>query len=166
VELSTVLLPPEKDFSDFGAALDILENKVLAARGIGAGHVVHLRVERGLGGRRDHEMCNILEAAEFLDRLSRRGITGAVDFDAQVVCFSGKLTWQSTQGAPFSLCCLRGTGAVEISGARYGGTTTLSRGSHGLSNVVEQGEVVVKASEGGVFLLMSGEASRELPSST
>ena len=158
VELFTSLLPAEKEVSDFGAALDMLENTVLAARGLGAGHVLHLRVEGGLGGRRDHEMCNILEAAEFLERLSRRGITGAVDFDAHVVCFSGKLKWQSTRGASFSLCSLRGTGSLEVSGARYEGKLSLTRGSHGLSNVVEQGEVVAGAGEGGVFLLVSGEA--------
>lgn len=67
--LAMTHLPVDKDVSDFGAALDALaaspclrdpwRDVVVVARG-------------GIGGRRDHELCNLLEAVEFVEARRER----------------------------------------------------------------------------------------------
>lgn len=178
VALSTLQLPPEKDVSDFGAALDALEAKLKeehkfegenksegekagatdglaqAAPHAAAQVAVYVVVQHGLGGRNDHELCNFLEAADFLERLQACGLSGVVDFEGKVVCFSGDLNFACTPGALFTVCALKGNKRVHIEGARYSGDICLHRASHGLSNVVEAPLVVLRGGDGGgVFLL-------------
>ena len=156
IRLRIELLPREKDTSDFGAALDLLVHSVFPSSGLAAGSTVCLRVEGGLGGRRDHELCNLLEATDFLGTLAASGITGIVDFEGRIVCVSGEARLMSRAGTTFSLCSLRGSQDVNLEGARYGGDLILKRGSHGLSNAVTARDGALRVRTSGVFAVVSG----------
>ena len=156
IHLRVELLPREKDASDFGAALDLLVRSVFPSSGLAAGSTVCLRVEGGLGGRRDHELCNLLEATDFLGTLAASGITGVVDFEGRIVCVSGEARLMSRAGTTFSLCSLRGSKAVNLEGSRYDGDLILKRGSHGLSNEVTARDGAVRVRTSGVFAIVSG----------
>jgi thiamine pyrophosphokinase len=160
IELRTLPLPVDKDVSDFGAALDALTSEVENA-GIGSGGSVVVSVEGGLGGRRDHELCNLLEAADFLVGLSALGLHGVVDFEGRIVCFSGGVKLCAPGGTTFSLCSLRGGPELHLAGACYGGELVLGRGSRGLSNVVAgtiEGSLVARAhATDAVFVFVCAE---------
>lgn len=161
VTMAVTRLPVEKDVSDFGAALDALAASLCASDTL---RDIVIEVHGGLGGRRDHELCNLLEAVEFVEArrarmavkrggASRRG-SAVVTFPGAFHVVSGSVAFFAPEGALFSLASPRGGGKVTVTGALYGGELELRRGSHGLSNVASGGPVAI-STEGVVIVALA-----------
>ncbi|KAB8031847.1 hypothetical protein [Fluviispira multicolorata] len=122
--LEKILLVKNKDFNDFSVLLDRILKET-------TDHQVFLEIFYGLGGRRDHEVANILEAERFICQLPFGGICF---FHGGVVISSLEFEIFKANKMLFSTF-IRGTnGSLEILGAEYNGHFSLERPSHGLSN--------------------------------
>ncbi|MEM7208554.1 MAG: hypothetical protein AAF434_12085 [Pseudomonadota bacterium] len=117
-----IVLNPEKDVSDLGYALGMLEGVAIE----------HLSLSGFLGGRRDHEWINLGEVARFMD--ARRDTRA--DFEDAIAILSRGQFSLNHHGI-FSLVSLKPT-RITITGAvKYPleKTTLLAaHSSHGLSN--------------------------------
>jgi len=129
-----------KDFSDCAAITSLLEYDVRHAN---EPKGVWVDVHGALGGRLDHELCNIYE---FACSLSRIGIPSAYILGGQCVLATCALSGCMNVGDTFSVVpsnpqC---TNVLQISNAEYSGETELRQPSHGLSNVAlaEQVDIV------------------------
>lgn len=123
-----------KDYSDFAILLDMIlleseENQVF------------LEIFYGLGGRKDHEIANILEAERFLSLLPHGGICY---FHGGIILSSLELEMRKVNKMNFSVFCKKNTCEIEITGAKYSGHFLLERPSHGLSNKAKRSRVFFK----------------------
>jgi len=160
IDLSCHPLPVDKDLSDFGAALDgifALWQKIAPEKSL------RLFVLGGLGGRRDHALCNLMEAADVCARAGSFGARAQVDFrdgshvphsdHTALAVFTGEGTLHARTGESFSLVPLRGDTKARIEGALYAGDFDFTRGSRGLSNVLTASDGCVRVHTQGVFAL-------------
>ncbi len=123
-----------KDYSDFAIILDkiLFESKDTQ---------VFLEIFYGLGGRKDHEIANILEAERFISLLPKGGICY---FHGGVIISSLELEIRKANKMNFSVFCKNNTCEIEITGAKYSGNFSLKRPSHGLSNKAKGSRVFFK----------------------
>lgn len=135
--------PPEKDLSDLALALSLLNQD----------HSYYLHLWGFLGGRHDHELFNLGEAAKFLEQHSESRIAlydqqGIKRFD-----FLSKGSWQLSIESLFSLGSINKV-KVELSGCCKYPITPASDldplSSRGLSNE-GHGEVQI-TTDGPVFI--------------
>lgn len=114
-----------KNLSDLAALLDlILAEKIKES--------LFIEIYGGLGKRRDHELANIQEVAQFLSKLPEGG---AAFFHGGVVLTTLPLKFLQTPCLFFSIFAKN---SFEIRGALYSGRFLLERPSHGLSNQKNQ----------------------------
>jgi len=122
-EIPGVVLPEDKDHSDFAAALDEMRRRkvqVIAVAGLA-------------GGRLDHEWANLLELAAH--SRSFAGILAPTDRGTVVVTRHGYRA-ATVRGRTFSLFALGAQSTVTLVGTRWElDRSRLKPGSHGLSNV-------------------------------
>ena len=145
-----IFLPPQKDVSDFGAALDWIQSEVLSARS--TWQSVDLYVVGGLGGRRDHELANFLEAQNWVSARSLEfSCPALVQFEKKISVVNGALQWQSK--GTWSLFGTKWPCSAKISGATYEGECILGRPSHGLSNESDGEVPTLVDTQGQTFLL-------------
>ncbi len=116
---------PIKDFSDFAAALDHIHYNCKGQR-------VFLEIFNGLGGRRDHEFINILEANRFAQQ---HQCACTIVFHPSVVVTNTPVDLHLARNSLFSIITFGKPAQVLIEGALYEGDILLQRPSHGLSNV-------------------------------
>ena len=123
-----------KDYSDFAILLDmiLLESKESQ---------VFLEIFYGLGGRKDHEIANLLEAERFISLLPQGGICY---FHGGIIISSLDLELRKANKMNFSLFCKKDICEIEITGAEYSGHFLLERPSHGLSNKAKGSRVFFK----------------------
>ncbi|WP_222435668.1 hypothetical protein [Fluviispira vulneris] len=135
--LEKILLVKNKNFNDFSVLLDRILKEA-------TDHQVFLEVFYGLGGRRDHEVANILEAERFICQLPLGGICY---FHGGVIISSVEFEILKANKMLFSVF-IRGTrGSLEISGAEFNGHFLLERPSHGLSNKALGQKLLIKPIE-------------------
>ena len=127
--IETTSFSPHKDFSDFGGALDLLAHRCQTQS-------LEVHIFSGLGGRRDHEQINLLEASEFV---ARRKAPTVFIFHPALVVLNTEVHMPLLPGTGFSLVPRHFPCDVAISGADYSGTLKLFRPSHGLSNRAQGG---------------------------
>jgi thiamine pyrophosphokinase len=98
------------------------------------------------GGRADHQMCNLLEVAQKLDKSKMKC---AFVLDSNCICFSGEIKLELKKNAVFSVFSASNLSSqslqtaqnsqfgqtVRIAGAKYSGNQILHSPSVGLSNV-------------------------------
>jgi thiamine pyrophosphokinase len=123
-----------KDFSDFALLLDniLYESKETQ---------VFLEIFYGLGGRKDHEIANILEVERFISLLPKGGICY---FHGGIIISSLDLEIRKANKINFSVFCKKNPCEVEITGGEYSGNFFLERPSHGLSNKAKESRVFFK----------------------
>lgn len=143
------VLSPEKNLSDFAAAVDSL----LAE--LAEDEPVLFDVVGGLGGRRDHEVINLAEAGRVA---AKRPATFV--FSSSVVVTSQAISVFLPVGTVFSLMVSqygRSSGCVLLDGAKYSGVIELTRPSHGLSNVMISESLRIEPGSGTepIYLLIS-----------
>ena len=141
-----VKLEANKNFSDGAAVFDAIFNVTLQEqpKTCGGGAPVFpvvVEVHGGLGGRRDHEWVNVLEAGRFVQRLGQPSAVVFVGQNSGCVVSSASFCLEVDPGHVFTIVdlnqVLRSGGndvSVEVAGARYNGRLTFERPSHGLSN--------------------------------
>ncbi|APJ03152.1 hypothetical protein [Silvanigrella aquatica] len=135
-EIHILSLKKNKNYSDFAALLDhILQNS--------SDEKVFLEIFCGLGGRRDHENANILEAERFLTLLPNGGICY---FHGGLILSSIEFEVLKIKNMSFSLFCKKEMAEVEIIGALYSGKFNLERPSHGLSNSASNSRILIRPS--------------------
>lgn len=124
IEITEYNLNKDKNYSDFAKLLDIilLESKE---------NQVFLEIFYGLGGRKDHEISNILEVERFISLLPEGGICY---FHGGVIISSVSFEMSKTNKMKFSVFGKNEICNVKILGAEYSGQILLERPSHGLSN--------------------------------
>lgn len=123
-------LPTEKDVSDFGAALDRLQGQASSAMFI----VVH----GTFGGRRDHELINLMEIDRFVRLANRPTI---VFCQSSLIVANSQFVMHGLIGHKFSI--LNTQEAIQLQGSGYDGTHRLTRPSHGLSNIVQSQKLMI-----------------------
>ena len=132
--IEVIPLSKQKDFSDFAIILDkiFIESKE---------EEVFVEIFYGLGGRRDHELANILEAENFISKLPKGGICF---FHGGIVISSLDFKINKMNKIKFSVFSKKENCEIEIIGAKYSGYFLLSRPSHGLSNHAKGSRVFFK----------------------
>jgi thiamine pyrophosphokinase len=137
-------LNSDKDESDFYCALN-LYSKMFAVE-----KFHRILVLGGFGGRKDHELCNLLEINSFVIKYQSKVL---VQIDLHAYCFNQDIYLKLNKNQTFSLIAFEPV-FVEIEGAKYKGKFWLKSASHGLSNVA-LGYVSVKILNGkSVFLFI------------
>lgn len=144
----------QKDFSDFGAILDLIGSSMDQ-------NAVWLNVVGGLGGRRDHERINVQEAEHFA-----RQRPALIVFQAGLVVASVGFRLDTSNGERIGFSLMSpGTYplSVRVTGAEYSGEIVLTRPSHGLSNRVAGNSLEVHPFNGAVvtcaFCTLSGRTA-------
>ncbi len=132
--IEEISLKKIKDYSDFAILLD----KILFESNETQ---IFLEIFYGLGGRKDHEIANILEAERFISLLPQGGICY---FHGGVIISSLELEMRKANKMNFSVFCKKNICEVEITGAKYSGHFLLERPSHGLSNKAKGSRVFFK----------------------
>ena len=127
-------LNKDKCFSDFAAILDLILKDNLKNQ-------VFIEIFYGLGGRKDHEMANLLEAEKFLLNLPQGGLCY---FHGGVILSTIACKIYPEKNLNFSVFSKYKKCEIEISGAKYEGHILLERPSHGLSNQSTAKEVIFK----------------------
>lgn len=117
-------LPTDKDVSDFGAALDALQELQQTP------HI--LEIFNALGDRRDHELINLFEIERYVSACHAPVI---VLCEPQIIFSNISFKVDNRNGSLFSILKST-TQKLEINGAQYDGRVVLNRPSHGLSNKV------------------------------
>ena len=112
-----ILLDQEKNFSDFGACLDLLSKDPL-----------YVLIQGGFGKRKDHELINLEEARFFL---KKRTSPTVLFFEPYLILSNTELILHLEKNQLFSMVS---ESTIECSGALYDGKLNLTRPSHGLSN--------------------------------
>lgn len=135
-----IRFPAEKDLSDMELAVDHA-----LVNGYGA-----VDVFGALGGRIDHELCNVIVCAKHpgtLRLLDERSVIIAID--------AGKsLSGAGSPGDIITLAALDDGARCTTGGLRYAlRDEFLARGSRGLSNVIEGGSFSVAVSSGTVLVI-------------
>jgi thiamine pyrophosphokinase len=122
--IKDILLEKNKNFSDFSVLLDMIFSN-------NSNSSIFIEVFFGLGGRRDHEMANILEAERFISKLPFGGICY---FHGGIIISSVEFEIKKANKMNFSIFSKSNNSELEISDAIYSGHFSLERPSHGLSN--------------------------------
>ncbi len=141
--------PAEKDRSDMEIAVD---------HAIGLGFE-SIDVFGALGGRRDHELCNIMVCAEHPGSL--RLIDGKCAVSA--VGRGGRLEDAGRQGDIITLVSLDAEARCTVTGLLYPlRDEPLRRGSRGLSNVMKGDRFTVEVSSGTVLVFHLGDTGKTI----
>jgi thiamine pyrophosphokinase len=132
-EANVYVFPQEKDQSDFALALQVMSPSLLPLQQKFGDTCYTITVEiwGALGGRRDHELANMLEIVKYIEE--SKSLLRFI-LSANCICFRGNLTLQLPVGTQFSLISFSPQ-TVKIDGAKYSGSCFLSSGSVGISNV-------------------------------
>lgn len=141
-----IQLDRDKNLSDFAFALDWVHN-ASSSEGL-----LQLDIFAAFGGRRDHMFLNIQECGMFLYPLERPFFCVLHPF---CVFANVPFSFDLKPGQPFSLAAFTYPQSVHVAGARYSGDLTLTRPSHGLSNIADASTVRVRP-EGGTIALLLG----------
>ncbi|HPA71504.1 MAG TPA: thiamine diphosphokinase [Spirochaetota bacterium] len=135
-----IRFPAEKDFSDMELAVD-------HALGNGFGAV---DVFGALGGRIDHELCNVMVCAK------HPGTLRLLDAGSVIIALDAGKSF-SGAGSPgdiVTLAALDEGARCSTEGLRYAlRDESLARGSRGLSNIIEGGPFSVSVSSGTVLVI-------------
>jgi thiamine pyrophosphokinase len=146
--------PVQKDFSDFRAALNALDSFVSSSR---EEKNLDVSLYGALGGRRDHEWANVLEARAWANANLRKSVK--MKFDPEFFLLKGEHSLHVRVGSSLSVLAFDEGTSFEIKGAVYEGVGTFLSPSHGLSNFSKDENVIINVSscvlieiEGGDFL--------------
>lgn len=160
-DVSEHVLQPDKDLSDGAFVFERLrshfDKSCLCGAASSARGVLVVEVCGGTGGRRDHERASFEECLRFVAQCSVPLVfllqPDTVLFNCPVMieieedhCGFGLIA-HGPERTGRSLCTAQPRGAggedsrseqavIHVSGARYGGSVTLQRPSHGTSNVI------------------------------
>lgn len=130
------LLPVDKDISDLGYVLKNI------------GRFPFIKLSGFLGGRKDHELINLLEVHSYLSQLTE----SKVHFDEKIIVLS-KGEWTLNVEGLISLLCFEKIDLKMNGECKYKIQRTLTeRSSHGLSNE-GFGEIKIKT-DGVVFIFI------------
>jgi len=127
------VLPKQKNMSDFGAILDHIFTSLSTE------HPFFIEIYGGLGNAHDHEYANIKEAEYFLSQSKHGGI---IVFQNSLVLSTISFALDRVRKKPFTIFCSNLL-EFKIQNALYSGQVTLSRPSHGLSNLIEKSPLII-----------------------
>lgn len=141
--------PAEKDRSDMEIAVD---------------HAIGLAFENidvfgALGGRRDHELCNIMVCAR------HPGSVRLIDEKCAIVavCNGGRLEENGRPGDIITLVSLDAEARCTVTGLKYPlRDEPLRRGSRGLSNIMKEDRFTVEVSSGTVLVFHLGNIRKTI----
>ncbi len=134
-----VKLSPNKDFSDFAKALDVLKERFFDQN-------LFLEIYGGLGYRRSHEMANIQEVKQFIE--TRPGKTLCL-FHKGLMITNTKIEYHGKEREHLTIFAQK---PLQITGCLYSGFFTLERPSHGLSNKISSSPAIINPEEGVVTI--------------
>ncbi len=140
----TLLLSQDKDFSDLAATLNFISDNFQSP--------FFIKIFHALGGRRDHEIINREEIFYFLK--SHQGI---IYTEPECIFFNIPICLNFPTSLFFSLYTSNFPTSLDIKGARYSGTVTLTRPSHGLSNYPLGSEIKIDPRGNPVAMICSHE---------
>ena len=136
-------LDPEKDFSDFSYALQLIPSKVNSVYCAGF-----------LGGRRDHELAIWGDALEWLDSQKATGM----NFEQEVFALS-QGDWEIITGGEFSLFSVK-PNKLSLEGSKYSCQELRPWSSHGISNAGDKVHLKNSAPVLVIFPTTNGNAHR------
>jgi len=132
--IEEIPLNKNKNFNDFSVLLDSISS-------LNLNDSIFIEIFYGLGGRKDHEVANILEAERFISNLPFGGICY---FHGGVIISSKEFEIKKANKMNFSIFNKGNISEIEILGAIYSGCQTITRPSHGLSNKAKGSTITVK----------------------
>ncbi len=132
--IEEISLQKNKNYNDFSVLLDQISKR-------STNNSVYLEVFFGLGGRKDHELANILEAQRFIKNHSAGGICY---FHEGVIISSINFEVNNASNIRFSIFSDDNKVPITIRGAQYSGSIVLERPSHGLSNVAKGSRIFIQ----------------------
>lgn len=132
--IEKISLQQKKNYNDFSILLEQIKN-------ISAHNPLFVEIFFGLGGRKDHELANILEAQRFIKNHPAGGLCY---FHGGVIVSSMNFELNNTNNLIFSIFSDNSRDPIFIEGAEYSGRINLERPSHGLSNKAKGSKIFIQ----------------------